>query len=208
MRRRTEAGTTEYPVSAEDIAAALASNVTFNTGLLTPNTICVLSEGAQRTVVEYRSPQKTALWLEGSEDPVRVPLPGLLLIRSITAGRDPDYRLYAVAERPATFDVPLYHAPLPNVYADGRICWGTVARPGPEALAGNDLAGDWAQLFGTHFGNHMVHGKSRSYDHDIRRLYLDLEKRRARVYLKREMIPAKRTLASVLAGPGARGGEM
>jgi PRTRC genetic system protein B len=198
MRKKTETGMTEYPVSAEDIAAALASNVTFNTGILNPNTICVLSEGARRTVVEYRPPQKTALWLEGLDDPLRVPLPGLIMIRATTAGRDPDYRVYAVAERPSSFDAPLYHAPLPNIYSDGRVCWGTVAKPTPEHLIGNDLAEDWAQLLGTHFGSHSVHGKCRSHEHDIRRLYLDLEKRRARVYPKKELVPAKRTLGSVL----------
>src|SRR5574341_2391954 len=66
MRKKTDAGTTEYPVSTQDIASALASNITFSTGILNPNTICILEEGAKRTVVEFRSPQKTFLWLEGA----------------------------------------------------------------------------------------------------------------------------------------------
>jgi hypothetical protein len=82
-----------------------------------------------------------------------------------------------------------------------------VTKVKPQALAGNDLAEDWAQLLGTPFGNHSVHGKCRSHDHDIRRLYIELEKLKARVYPKKELVPEKRTLASVIAGPGDRGGE-
>lgn len=198
MRRKTEAGVTEYPVSPEDIAQALASKVTFNTGILTPNTICVLSEGGRHTIVEHRPPQKTTLWLEGSEDPLRVPLPGLLMIRTTTAGRNPSYSIYAVKERPTGSDAPLYHVPLPNIYHTGHVCWGTVARPNPQAQAGNDLAEDWAQLLGTPFGNHSVQGKCRSFEHDVRRLLIALDKRRARAYPARELVEARRSLRSVL----------
>ena len=191
---------TEYPVSAEAVATALSAKVAFTTGILTPNTICVLSEGARRTVVEYHPAQKTALWLEGADDPLRVPLPGLLMIRSTLTGQNPDYRIYAVTERPVSFDVPLYRAPLPNINGDGSVCWGTVTKVKPEALAGNDLVEDWAQLLGTPFGNHSVHGKCRSFDHDIRRLYVELEKRKARIYPRKELVPEKRTLGSVLGG--------
>jgi hypothetical protein len=182
------------------VATALSAKVAFTTGILIPNTICILSEGVRRTVVEYRSPQKTALWLEGADDPLRVPLPGLIMVRSTTAGQNPDYHIYAVIEHPATFDVSLYRAPLPNINGDGSVCWGTVTKVKQEALKGNDLAEDWAQLLGTPFGNHSVHGKCRSHDHDIRRLYIELEKRRARVYPKKELVPEKRTLVSILGG--------
>lgn len=198
MRRKTETGTTEYPVSPDDIAQTLAANVAFSTDILTPNTICVLCDGAQRTVVDYRPPQKTALWLEGLEDPVRVPLPALLLIRRTFAKSHPKYLVYAVAERPNSFQTPLFHTPLPNTYPDGSICWGTVAKPQPSSLPHNDLSADWGQFLGSHFGNHGVDRKCRSHPDDIRKLYLEMEKRQTRVYPKRELLPARRTLGSVL----------
>lgn len=198
MRKKTDTGITEYPVCTQDVASALASNITLNSGILTPNTICILAEGAKRTVVEYRPPQKTALWLEGAEDPLRVPLPGLLLIRWTVADRDPDHLVFAVTERPTSFTIPLFRAPLPNVYHGGGICWGTVAKVKAVALKGNDLAEDWAQLLATPFGNHSVQDKSISQRHDIRRLYIDMEKRRVRVYPKRELVLEKRTLGSIL----------
>ena len=198
MRKKTDTGTTEYPVSTQDIASALASNITFSTGILTSNTICILEEGAKRTVVEFRPPQKTSLWLEGAEDALHVPLPGLLLIRVTTAKSNPDYLVFAVEDRPTCFDVPLYRAPLPNIYHGGGICWGTVAKVKSQVLAGNSLTEDWAQLLGTSFGNHSVHGKCVSQPQDVRRLYIEMEKRRARAYPKRELVAERRSLGSIL----------
>jgi hypothetical protein len=200
MRRKTETGWTEYPVSPADVATALAAKMTVDTGLLPPDTLCVRVAGAQRTIVGYRRPQKTALWLEGSDEPVRVPLPGLILIRTTTSGQNPNYGLWAVVERPADYNAKLYHAPLPNIFAHGDICWGTVRRASDAALTSPSLDEDWAQLLGTPFGNHSVSGKSRAHRDDVREMYFDLEQRRARVYPRKDLIEAKRTLGSVLGG--------
>ncbi|MBN1121798.1 MAG: hypothetical protein JXJ17_12020 [Anaerolineae bacterium] len=198
MRKLTEHGIAEYAVSPDDVAAALSNTVVFDSGLLGGNTLCVRTEGAKRTVVEYRPRQKTPLWLEGSEDALHVPLPALILIRTTTANRDPSYQVYAVAERPASYDVPLYHAPLPNVYSSGSICWGTVTKVSAGHLTGNDLSADWSQLLSTPFGSHLVGGKCASHPDDVRKLYVELERRRARVYPKKELIPARKTPGGVL----------
>jgi hypothetical protein len=198
MRKQTENGIAEYAVSPEDVATALARTVVFDSGLLNSNTLCIRSEGARRSVIEYRRPQKTPLWLEGSEDALHVPLPGLVLIRTTTANRDPQYDVYAVTERPAGYEALLYHAPLPNIYSSGSICWGTVAKVSADHLAGNDLAADWRQLLSTPFGNHSVSGKCATFPDDVRKLYIELERRRSRVYPKKELIPARRTLGGTL----------
>lgn len=189
---------TEYPVSPEDIAAALAAKTVFDTGLLSENTLCVRAEGATRTVCEYRPAQKISLWLEGTDDPLRVPLPGLLMIRRTTGGRSPDYQVWAVAERPTSYDALLYHAPLPNVYPRGAICWGTVSQVDKEALASSNLAADWQQLLGTRFGSHSVSGKSKQHRNDVRQMYLELEARKARVYPRKDLVEAKTTLGHAL----------
>ena len=94
-----------------------------------------------------------------------------------------------------------------RINGDGSVCWGTVKKVGPDALAQNNLAEDWAQMLGTPFGGHSVHGKCRSFDQDVRQLYVELERRRARIYPKKELVPEKRTLSSVIASPGYGGGE-
>ncbi len=202
LRKKTETGMTEYPVSAEDVATALAAKMAFNTGILPLDSLCVLVEGTQRRVASYRRPQKSAIWLEGTEDPLRIPLPGLVMIRKTTANRSPDYQVWAVTERPANYDAKLYHAPLPNIYSQGGVCWGSVKRVHDAALAGPALDEDWAQLLGSKFGNHTVSGKSKLHRGDVRKMFLKLEQRRARVYPKNDLVEARRTLGGAL-GVGA-----
>src|SRR5258706_8220820 len=113
-QRRDDGGETEYAVSPEQLATALSAKVRFETGLLSSNTLYLATEGIQKIVVEYRRPQKTALFLDGSEMPVCVPLPSLIMVRVTTANDNPRYGIYAVKVRPTAISVPLYLAPLPN----------------------------------------------------------------------------------------------
>ncbi len=199
LRRRTpDGGIQEYPVDPAQIAEALAAKTRFDTGFLNPNTICVCAEGLTRTVVEYRPPQKTALHIDGSDAPFRVSLPGLVMIRTTTASEHPKYSVFAVKDRPASFQAPLFFAPLPNTYMDGAVCWGSVQQVSPEALAGSDLAEDWRMYLGSLFTAHSVSGKSRSQPQDIRKKLIELDARKARSYPKRDLIPTKATLADVL----------
>ncbi len=196
-QRRDDGGETEYAVSAEQLATALSAKVRFESGLLSSNTVCLCAEGVKRTVVEYRAPQKTALFLDGSDHPVRVPLPGLLMLRVTTANDNPRYAIYAVKDHPQTLGVLLYHAPLPNV---GRadVCWGSVKKVSEASLVGSNLTEDWQQFLGSLFTNHSVSGKSKRFPNDVREQLLSLERRKARVYPKRDLIKLDFKLSDVL----------
>ena len=199
MRRMTEdGGEAEYAISPTQLADALAVKVKFETGLLTGNTLYIVNEGAKKAVVEYRPPQKTALYLEGSDTPLIVPLPGLVMGRtSNSSGDSLRYGVYAVKSRPETLDAPLFNPPLPNV-GNGSICWGNVKRVSDQALAGNSLSEDWQRLLGSMFSSHSVGGKSKRYNADIRQHFIDLEKRKARKYPVSDLIPARTTLGQWL----------
>lgn len=189
---------TEFPVDPAHIALALSAKVSFDTGLLTGNTLIVRYEGVKKTIVEYRPPRKTGLYFEGSDAPLRVPLPGMLMIRVTAEDKSPQYQVYAVKKRPNTMDAALFHLPLPNVFTSGSICWGTVPSASEAALKSGSLVEDWAVFLGSRFGDHGCNGKSKSHPQDIRKKLIDLEKRHARVYPKSDLIPAQRTLAQVL----------
>jgi PRTRC genetic system protein B len=190
----------EYAVDPAQVALALSAKVTFDTGLLGGHTLLVRQEGVKKLIAEYRPPGKTGLFLEGSETALRVPLPGLILIRTTNDDRNPQYHLFAVKRRPTALTTPLYHAPLPNIFSSGSICWGTVQRPTDRALKSTSLAEDWMQLLGSSFGDHAVHGKSQSHPRDIREKWIALEASKARRYPTSDLIPLKRTLAEVLGG--------
>jgi hypothetical protein len=198
LRKRDGDTVTEYAVDPGQIALALAAKITFDTGLLGEETLLVRQDGVKRVVVEYRSARKTGLYLDGSDAALRVPFPPLLLIRTTTENKNPQYQVYTVKARPTTLDTPLFHAPLPNVFNSGSICWGSVQRVTDDVLQGNSLAADWDTLLGSRFGDHACSGKSRSHPQDIRQKLIDLKRRKARVYPKSDLIPIKRTLAQAL----------
>lgn len=190
LRRQCPDGSfTEYPVDPAQLAEALAARTTFTTGLLPPDVLYVAQAGLKRLVVSYRPAGRTALHLDGSVDPLRIPLPSLVLIR-LVAGGTQRYGVYAVKARPLTLTTTLYHAPLPNVYHNGSICWGSVPTVSAAQLASTDLSPAWSLLLGSAFTSHAVSGKSRQAPDDIRKLYLTLEQRRTRVYPTRDLLPA------------------
>jgi hypothetical protein len=156
LRKREGDAVTEYAVDPAQVAVALAAKITFDTGLISGDTLLVRQEGVKKTVVEYRKAQLTGVFLDGSETALRVPLPPLLMIRVTNENRSPSYGVYAVKRRPASLDVKLFQTPLPNVFNSGSICWGSVQRVSDTALTGTSLAEDWSQLLGSSFGDHYV----------------------------------------------------
>lgn len=195
-RTHDDGSETEYPIDPAQLASVLAARVELNTGLLTGNTIYIATQGIKRLVVEYRPPQKTGIFLDGSTNAIRIPMPGLLLFRA--GAETPRYALYAVKKRPDTMDTPLYHAPLPNIYQQGNICWGTVNRVSKDGLASNHLDEDWKLLLGSSFGNHGVPNRSKSHPKDIREKYAAMEARKTRTYPTTDLIKTDKTLAQVI----------
>jgi hypothetical protein len=198
MRKRDGDAVQEYAVDPAQVALALAAKVTFDTGILDGNTLLIRHEGVKKTVIVYRPPQKTGLFLNDTETALRVSLPGLVMIRTTSEDRNPNYTVYAVKRRPVSLDEALYHAPLPNVFHSGSICWGSVRQVDDSALLSVSLAEDFAMLLGSPFGDHAVSGKSRSHPHDIRQKLIELEKRSARRYPTSDLVAVRRTLAQAL----------
>ncbi len=190
-------GVQEYPVDPEQIATALAATMEFTTGFIPDDIIYHKQVGIKKIVVGYRKQQKTGIWLDGHDDPIRVPLPHMILMRTTTGESNPDYKVFACAKRPESLTDELYHAPLPNIFNGGGICWGTVSRG--TSFKGMSLANDWESLLGSSFGNHAVSGKSKKHRRDIRKMLLELnENQRRRVYPRSDLIPAKTNLAELL----------
>lgn len=156
MRKREGDAITEYAVDPAQVAVALAAKVTFDTGLLSGDTLLVRQDGVKRIVIEYRKAQKTGVYLDGSDTALRIPLPPLVMLRATSEDRSPSYAVYAVKRRPTSLEVALFHAPLPNVFNGGNICWGSVQRVSDEALVGASLAENWSMLLGSPFGDHYV----------------------------------------------------
>jgi hypothetical protein len=90
---------------------------------------------------------------------VQIPLPGLVF-----AGAGLHYYLWAVKAKEFSPVLPAYHAPLPNIYPDGRICWGSNQ---VEAVTAQNVVATWKLFITSPFNTHLVQGKSKQYPENI-----------------------------------------
>ena len=102
--------------------------------------------------------------LQINEEQLHLPLPSFVLM-----GIGSSYFLWAVKKNLFEPNLILYHAPLPNVMADGRICWGNICPP-PVSLSNIELT--WFKFMGSTFNQDYTQGKSRKYNNIVERLQL------------------------------------
>ncbi len=197
LLRKTTAGgeQVEYAIDPEQLARVFTQEITFSTGLLTGDMLYMAEKQQTHLLVTYRKPQLTGIFLDGLIDPLRVPLPGLVLMRTAINGRTDKYQLFAVKQRPRQLSAPLYHVPLPNIYSSGTICTGTVAMP---RFIRDSASADWQAILGTSFGNHMVQGRCQSAMDDVRKLLQQLHDRKASRFPNSELRPTGSRLQNFL----------
>lgn len=125
MTNFKEETTTRKVVSALDIAHALASELSFGTGLLPDRTLWWQNTKGGPVVALYVEPQVRLLSLQVDigQPPRRfkVPLPGLIFL--CRPGTPP--WVYAVKKKPTKETDAVYKAPLANVFSSGRTCPGS-----------------------------------------------------------------------------------
>ncbi len=116
-------------VSAVAVAHALASELSFGTGLLPENTLWWANTPQGPLVSVYVEPQVWKVALQVSLDkPARrlqLPQPGLIFL---CAPSRPPW-VYAVKKRPTKPTDAVYNAPLCNIFKGGRSCPGSHQYP-------------------------------------------------------------------------------
>ena len=125
-----EGSTVVRLVDAMEVAHALASNLTFGTGLLPSGTIWWQNTRSGPIFALYVEPKVWKLALQGGDmkkAPRRftIPLPGFIFL--CTHGQPP--WVYAVKKKPTKERDTVYKAPLANIFANGRSCPGSHAYP-------------------------------------------------------------------------------
>ncbi len=116
-------------VDAWDIAQALASEMSFSTGLLPQDALWWRNTRSGPQFALYEPPRVRILALQEFVDkPPRrftVPLPGLIFL--CQPGQAP--WVYAVKKRPTKESDPIYGAPFSNIFDNGRSCAGSNKYP-------------------------------------------------------------------------------
>lgn len=99
---------------------------------------------------------------------LRVPIPATLFM-----GWGSRYYLWALPNKKFDKKLAVYKAPFPNIYDNGRICWGSHKVPKVSVI---NIERVWQMFFGTAFNEHIAAKKCRSHPDNV----LDLLRRLSR----------------------------
>jgi PRTRC genetic system protein B len=97
------------------------------------------------------------------------------------------HRYYLFALRGKVFDMngAVYRAPYPNVYDNGRICWGSHKVP---VVSPNNIGQTWQFFFATTFNEHIASGKTRTHADNALDLLRELSVARRKTFPVRELV--------------------
>jgi PRTRC genetic system protein B len=114
-----------------------------------------------------------------------VPMPALAFF-----GYGHQYFLWAFKDAELKGDTALFAAPLPNIDANGGICFGSNAVPKASART---IMEAWRLFLASPFSNHSVNGKSRKHPDDVRKELTELAEKHRRRYPIADLVSCNRT---------------
>jgi hypothetical protein len=160
--------TTRKIVSAMDIVHALASELTYSSGILPKNTIwwANTSAGPSYAIFEEPKVRKLAIQYEANKSPKRYTIPCPPCLFLCQPGHAP--RVFAVKCRPTKPGEAIFHAPFPNISSDGRSCAGNNQYP---TEVGKIPESFWLSFFTDH-GD--LNGRSKKFPKNLIRLWEEL----------------------------------
>jgi PRTRC genetic system protein B len=98
---------------------------------------------------------------------LKIPLPSLVFF-----GFGRSFFVWAIKESVFKPSAALFHCPTPNVFGDGRICWGENKQPRAGVAT---IAKAWQMFIASPFSGHAANGKSKSHRPDVRGLLQKLK---------------------------------
>lgn len=107
------------------------------------------------------------------------------------------HRYYVFALQGKTFapNNPVYRAPYPNVYDNGRICWGSHKVP---VVAPLTIGQTWKFFFATTFNSHIASGKTRTHPDNALDLLRELSVARRRSFPASELVKQSHSVNACL----------
>lgn len=114
---------------------------------------------------------------------LRIPIPATLFL-----GWGSRYYLWALPCRKFDRKLPVYKAPFPNVYDNGRICWGSHRVP---RVTVTNIQSVWRMFFGTAFNEHIAGRKCSSFPDNVLDLLRQLSQKEATRFPHKELQKAE-----------------
>ena len=128
-----------------------------------------------------------------------IPVPATLFL-----GWGSRYYLWALPNKKFNPGLPVFRAPFPNIYSNGRICWGN--HKVPKATAAN-IGRIWEMFFSTAFNDHISGKKCQSCPGSVLELLRRLSADGATVFPGRELIGEYATVETCLQQTLQLGGD-
>jgi PRTRC genetic system protein B len=184
-----------------DQVASAHTRVSTDTGWVPTDLKRWGSSDGVRWALKYIPPQPHRLILPRSLDPTaeaaeedqisELMLPGLVFF-----GHGTTYYVWATRGKEFDPKATLLHAPLPNVYDDGHICWGNNTAP---EVAETYCDPAWSIFQRSPYTSNQVDKKSRRNMSDVRKTLLYLACKRGRApFPITDLVPFKLTVAEAV----------
>jgi PRTRC genetic system protein B len=122
---------------------------------------------------------------------LEIPMPALAFF-----GYGQRYYLWAFKDNELGSETMLFAAPLPNLDANGAICFGGNVVPKASAKSIQEA---WRLFLASPFTNHSANGKSREYPNDVRTQLMRLAEKRRRRYPPDDLVSLNRTAERVIS---------
>jgi PRTRC genetic system protein B len=195
FRYRTKEGSVVYKyVSSASVRAAFAEESIETNWLPTNARRWGIGKRGEWIVIAY-PPQKHRFSFVTEDSETRtitfeLPMPALAFL-----GYEQRYHLWAFSDDELKGDTTLFAAPLPNVDANGAICFGSTLVPNASAKTIEEA---WRIFLASPFTNHSVNGKSRKFPNDVRNQLIGLAEKRCRSYPLDDLVSLNRTANMVI----------
>lgn len=182
----------QYKFLSPQAVAAAFRNKPFDSGWLTPGIIRCGSTSRGEFALLFVVAGIHKIEVEASRSSrvqtLKVPLPGLLFF-----GYGKQFLIWATKDPAPTPKSALFHAPLPNVFEDGRVCWGSNKPPRPNAAT---IRTAFDLFISSPFSSHAANGKSRSHNGDVRPLLRGLNHKKT--FPAGELLSQRETLQPLI----------
>ena len=175
-------------VSPQDARRAFA-NIEDDSGWL-PTGVVRTGRNSRGTWIVYVAPPERVRITTDQGEALHIPIPMSLLV-----GWGRRYYLYALQGRKFDPNATVYRAPFPNVYDNGRVCWGS--HKVPEVTPAN-IHKTWKLFFDTTFNEHIARGKTVSHEENALDLLRELSAREKKTFPSSELVRQAYSVESCL----------
>lgn len=184
-----EGGSVQSKLVAHQDARIAFAKIDHDTGWLPSGVIRVGRNQRGAWVVFIAAPQIVKISTDRGES-LTIPIPMTMFV-----GLGHRYYLFALPGKSFDVNNAVYRAPFPNVYENGRVCWGShKVQPVTPLIIGQT----WKLFFDTTFNEHIASGKTKSHSDNALDLLRALSAARKKTFPAKELVRQAYSVSSCL----------